>query len=149
MAGMPSVPPVTAVEAVGEVVAPDPVVRVQVALDIELRLEDPGCVASIPTPPGLKRPVEVEVTPVRALPIPVLEHVVPGKLGMAPEIGPGLTPGVTSSVAPRGTPKGTPMGTPMGMPGDPADAPGIIPSGDVGLIPSGEVVPIPGALICA
>jgi hypothetical protein len=109
---------------------------VQVPLDIEFRLEDPNCVASVLTPPGLKSPVEVDVPPVTALPVPVLEHVVLGRLGV-PEIGPGLMPGVMSSVAP------------MGMPVDPADTPGIIPSGEVGLIPSGDVVPIPGAFICA
>jgi len=133
---MPKVLPGVGVEAVGGVVVPVPVVWVQVLLGIELRPEDPSCVASSPTPPGLKRPGELDVpvvivppTPtlelgvpvVIVLPIPMFEHVESVGPVLLPDIGPGLMPGVASSVAPMG-----------------------IPVPPIGLIPSGEVEPIPG-----
>ncbi len=108
-------------------------------LDIELGLEDPSCVASVPTPPAVKRPVELVVPLAMVLPVPMLElgvpivmvlavpvvgHVAPVKVVLVPEIGPGLIPGVASSVAP--------MGIPVDDTGDPAP----MPSGDV--IPSGD-----------
>jgi hypothetical protein len=118
-----------------------------VLLDIELRLEDPSCVAYVPTPPGLKRLVELDVPLVMVLPVPMLDgdvpvvvfpiavpgHVAPVKVVLVPETGPGLMPGVASSVAP------------MGIPVGPIDAPELIPSGEVEPIPG----PAPGTLICA
>jgi hypothetical protein len=115
-------------------------VWLQALLDPEPRPAGPICVASVPTPPALKRAPEFPAVPKplvpSPLPVPTPEpgtpdtkpvHVVVGavpRLLVGP-IGPGAMPGVASSVAPSGMPVGPTV--------DPVDG-----------VPSGEVIPTPG-----
>jgi hypothetical protein len=96
-------------------------------------------VVSVPTPPGLKSPVDVDVAPVIVLPIPALEQGAALGPMPVPETDPGLRPGVAA--------------VPMGIPVAPVGEPRLIPSGEVAPIPSGEVGPIaepaPGVLVWA